>query len=104
MLTLVTDTQDDSFVTQLNQNYLGILINFLLVVISLMFLCDHFCYGYTRQSETTTQPEPYQEERWKKAGLLGWFQLCGAKVSLGFCLVCAEQNKGELHGNCHYDN
>lgn len=56
-----------------------------------MFLCDHFCYGYTCQSETTTQPKPYKE-RWKKAGLLGWFELCGAKASLGFCLVCAERD------------
>lgn len=91
------DTQEWQFC---NPPWPKLLINWSsLAVASLMLLRDHFWYGYTLQSETTSQPEPHRAGGWKKAGLLGWSESCGALARRGRCSACAEQDF-RLRENC----
>lgn len=91
MLTRVTDIQEWQFCNP-SQPKLLMNINRSLAVVRLTLLHDHFCYGYTLQSEPTSQPEPHRADRWEKAGLLGWFETCGALARPGCCSECAEQD------------
>ena len=92
MLTPVTDTQEWQFCNPSQSKLLMNVNRSSLAVFSLMLLCDHFCYGYTLQSETTSQPEPHRADGRKKAGPLGWFESRGALARPGCCSACAEQD------------
>lgn len=78
--------KNDRFVIHPNPNYSWILTD---LSQSFVWRCSMAISVMVTRFGAT---EPHRADRWEKAGLLGWFETCGALARPGCCSECAEQD------------